>query len=294
MKRTLLFLFFVSVFLISHNTAFANDTFQIHLFYNQEQDLLTLDKSFSPPVFLNKKIDTNIFEFTQKYLGISGPYELFFLDNGNIVSEDTIIDQIQFTPIIGSFTLDVPDYNITKTIIIRKTGSSINVLKYDVSQYVSCNNNKVCEFEKGETGTGCIPDCSNSNVKYSAATQKLLNQGDGKIVDKDTGDTLLKYTPPVEKQPEISTEPEQTYTPTGYVPNQPEDTNTYEPGDNFNVFDQTSPDNTSYAPVQNAPEGGTESGMGIVGKIAIFFGVVLLLVMPPVLYFRFKKTPTGY
>jgi hypothetical protein len=293
MKNSSLLLFLVAALLIPTRVIFANATLQLHLLYNMEQDSLTFDKSFSPSVFLNKKIDTNIFDFTETYKDVSGSYELFFLDSTGLVSEDTIIDQIQFTPTIGSFTLNVPDYNITRTLVIRKKGSSVNVLKYDVSQYISCNLNKICEFEKGETTLGCMFDCSNSNVKYSAATQKLLNQNDGKISDPDTGETLLKYRPPVEKQPDITSEPEQTYTPTGYVPNQPEDTNTYTPGDNFNLSDQT-PDNTSYTPKDTSLPMETSTGMGMVGKAGIFFGVLLLLVMPPVLYFRFKKKPTGY
>jgi hypothetical protein len=307
MKKTI---FTVLVFALMSfgNAVFAWEaTLEIRLFYNQSTDTVSFDTSRQPTIYLNRNKLTYIIDFDEAYQN-NGPYEIIFLDKGGLE-----IDKKQFTPTLDSFTIEAPDYHITKTVAIRKTGSTSYLLKQDISQYISCNLNNLCEYEKNEDMDNCIPDCAGGYVQYSAQTIKLLDQGNGKILDPKTGDLLIKDRRPLQigrtgpipspenveleptstTKPKSDTEPEQTYTPTGYVPNQPEDTNTYQPGDNFNLSDQT-PDNTSYTPAQNTPETETDSGMGTIGKIGIFFGVLLLLVMPPVLYFRFKKVPTGY
>jgi hypothetical protein len=185
MKKTLFFFLFWVFFLFSSQVVLAEAVLHVHLFYDSTQKTLVFDKTFSPVISLDKNKNIYITEFDNQYSS-QGQYEMVFLDSNN-----TIMDQIQFNPQIGSFVIDVPDFSITKTIAIRKTGSSSYFLKQDIGQYVSCNNNSICEYEKGETDVSCIPDCGNSQPKYSTKTTQLLHQGNGVISDPVSGKIIL-------------------------------------------------------------------------------------------------------
>lgn len=185
MKKFFLFLLLL-LFFFSEGVVLAESVLRVHLFYDSTQKTIAFDKAFSPIISPDKSKTIYVTEFDEQYSS-PGPYELDFID-----SDDTVINQIQFTPATGSFTIDVPDYSITKTIAIRKTGASSYILKQDISQYISCNNNRICEYEKGETDTSCIPDCGNSQPKYSPQTAQLLKNGNGTISDPTSGEIILK------------------------------------------------------------------------------------------------------
>jgi len=166
--------------------ASANATLTIHFYYDVAKSTLSFDDNFSPVISLDKHKNIYITEFESSYT-FPGKYELVFLD-----SNDEIIDSVQFAPTAGSFTIDAPDFNITKTIAVRDTGSREFFLKKDISQYISCNNNRICEYEKGETEISCIPDCGNSQISYSAQTLSTISQNGGRIIDSVSGATVLR------------------------------------------------------------------------------------------------------
>ena len=261
MKKFFLFLLLL-LFFFSGGVVLAESVLHVHLFYDSAQKTIAFDKAFSPTISPDKSKTIYITEFDEQYSS-PGPYELDFID-----SDDTVINQIQFTPATGSFTIDVPDYSITKTIAIRKTGASSYILKQDISKYISCNNNRICEYEKGETDRSCIPDCGNSQPKYSPQTAQLLKKGNGTISDSTSGEIILKDRSAVRDTGNDFIPPQKS----SAADNTKESSQS---GATTNTGDQSPAPTTSQTPV----------------VIMLFFGITLILVIIFFVFRHKKNTP---
>ena len=161
------------------------DTFEIKLHYDQQKDVLSFDDRTDKPVVINPNNTISIVEFTEAKT--SGVFEYsFFDDTGNRM------EKRQFNPKSGYFTVELPYYSIAKTLKVKKSKEKNYLLLKDISYLMSCNNNKICEFEYKENFSTCLPDCANGNTIFSPKTKELLRQNNGVIRDPKTGEVVLR------------------------------------------------------------------------------------------------------
>jgi hypothetical protein len=162
----------------------ASGTFEIKFYYDPQKDILKFDDRTNNPVVINSNNDISVIEFEDT--ATSGVFEYsFFEDNGYEM------ERKQFNPKAGYFTIELPYYSIAKTLKVKKTKEEIYFLSKDISDLMSCNNNKICEVEYKENFSTCIPDCASSNTKFSEKTKQLLMENNWVIRDAKTGDIVL-------------------------------------------------------------------------------------------------------
>ena len=58
------------------------------------------------------------------------------------------MEKTQFNPKSGYFTIELPYYSIAKKLKVKKTKEGKYLLSKDISDLMSCNNNKICETRK--------------------------------------------------------------------------------------------------------------------------------------------------
>jgi hypothetical protein len=182
-QRTLFELLLCTTLLAPHWAHAA--VFDIYLYYNAGTGEISLDKKVPIPIVVNKDKSLSISEYYQQTT--SGAFEYVFLD-----STGNIVDSKQFTVQNGTATLEIPYFSTAVSFGIRKTESEKFLFTSDISSSSTCNNNGICEVEKGENFNTCTPDCANGHVKYSAQTQQQLEVNKGKIIDPKTEETILK------------------------------------------------------------------------------------------------------
>ena len=66
------------------------------------------------------------------------------------------------------------------------------ILSYDLSKFLTCNKNGICEYEKGENMNTCLPDCVGTTVNFSEETKKLLKQNGDVLRDPKSGEVVLR------------------------------------------------------------------------------------------------------
>lgn len=88
----------------------------------------------------------------------------------------------------SDFSKLVPYFPHTREIQLVR-GSEI-IDSVDVSEFLTCNSDNVCQYENGENLSTCLADCSGSRVTYSEQTQRTLQQQNGVIRDEQ-GTVLL-------------------------------------------------------------------------------------------------------
>lgn len=180
MKYLLSALFIFIVFLGKNVSA---DTFELHFYYNlQTNTLRFLDDQHT--VLINKNNDISIRDFSET--DSTGPFYFSFLD-----STGYEIEGKQFTPQNGAFIISTPYYSTAKRLVVHRVNTESILIDYDLSILSSCNNNSICEFEKGENINTCLPDCASGHVTYSISTQEKLDDNQGMIRDQKTGAILL-------------------------------------------------------------------------------------------------------
>jgi hypothetical protein len=210
MKRKIFILSFALLlpFIFS---AFCNtvkaDIFVVNLIYDpttkrldfDSQTKIAVDKEKDIPLleFLTKDQQTGNYSF--KLFDING-YDLF--GNG-------------FNSKQGLFQLEIPYAATAKTIKIYNTDNK-EIMSADLSQFVTCNSNGICEFEKGETAQNCISDCANSAPQFSPKTISKLNENSGVIKNPANGDVVLRNNPsPTPSQTGQTMQPETIPSSTG-------------------------------------------------------------------------------
>jgi hypothetical protein len=178
-------LFFSACFLGLPQAALA-DVFEIRFYYDSAKDDLRFDRDAPYPVSLNKNKDLPIVEFDDMLLD-PGPYEFLFLNAGG-----NQVEKRQFSPKPGAFMIEVPYYSVATAFGVRRSGSRDFFLTADIAGFSTCDNNGVCELEKGESIGTCLPDCASGKVRYSDQTQQELRKSGGIVRDQETGEVLLR------------------------------------------------------------------------------------------------------
>lgn len=189
-------LFLVSFLAFSFLFVFRAEAsvYQIHLRYDRENDRLFFDESAGVPVQVDEeKQAPNIIEFFDE--SESGAFSLaFFFDDGVEIARKN------FDPSPGDapFVLETPYFSFAQKMNIYRNGAGDDaILSFDLSRFLTCNRNAICEYEKGENFDTCLPDCVGTVVNFSDETKKLLKQNNNVLTDSKTGEILLRGTQPV-------------------------------------------------------------------------------------------------
>ena len=165
--------------------------YRVHFRYDRNVERLAFDESNGSPVQFERNLDVDILEFINSES--SGQFVIVFLFG---TGEEIARKNFDFTS--GDvFTLDVPYFSFAKSIEIYRSDSSLPMLSYDLSQFMTCNKNTICEYEKGENFDTCLPDCIGATVQFSDETKKLLKQNNDVLTDPKTGEVLLRGIAPV-------------------------------------------------------------------------------------------------
>ncbi len=185
MKKKLFFYFF-SVSLL-YAGVFGNakaDVFVLNFKYDFNKNVLSFDEQ--EKVILDKENDIPILEFmTGKRQ--AGSYVLRVFD----VKDYELFDA-ELQPKNGSFQLSIPYASTAKYLKIYTKIDNQEILSVDLSQFITCNSNGICEFEKRENINTCISDCASGNVTFSQQTKETLDKNNGILKDEKTGAILLK------------------------------------------------------------------------------------------------------
>jgi len=176
--------------------------YKLYLYYDEQKDILSLDKSVNPNVEFNSKINDEDTYSGMISRGVEGDKDwenesnkyLFYIDF--VGNKGTYKHNFGFNPKSGSFEILVPYLNWVQEISIKSVANNTNVLSVDVTQYATCNQNLICEAELKEDFM-CNPDCTNSTgtkIVYSENTEKKFDEGNGFIKDESGIVTLTRFS----------------------------------------------------------------------------------------------------
>lgn len=166
--------------------ALANaKSYQISLFYDKAKNEIRLDKFVSNPVQLVDTEDSISFD-ERANLPVDNNFQVS-LEAYQYAFPQTLVYPYRE----GSFTINVDYFPHVKELKIKNNKS--NTLSIDVSGTSTCNQNNICEYEKGENTNTCISDCIGDNVQFSEETTKTLQAQNGVIRD-EAGTVLLSNT----------------------------------------------------------------------------------------------------
>jgi hypothetical protein len=183
MKFTLTFILILIGFIPIYSEA---KSYQISLFYDKNADEVRLDRFVSEPVQLVDTEDTITFS-DRADLPVDNNFQV------NLVAYQYDFPQtLVYSYAEGAFVINVEYFPHVKAINIKSQNGK--VLNIDVSGTSTCNQNNICEYEKGEDANTCISDCLGDNVNFSEETIKTLQQQNGVIRD-EAGTLLLSNTP---------------------------------------------------------------------------------------------------
>jgi len=177
--------------------ALANaKSYQISLFYDKSSNEIRLDRFIAEPVQLVDTEDSISFD-ERANLPIDNNFQVS-LEAYQYAFPQTLV--YPYTE--GAFLINVDYFPHVKSINIKSQNGK--VLNIDVSGTSTCNQNFVCEYEKGEDTNTCIADCIGDNVNFSEETMRTLQAQNGVIRD-EAGAILLSTNTPT---PEPSVESE--------------------------------------------------------------------------------------
>lgn len=157
-------------------------SYQISLFYDKNSNEIRLDKFAENSVYLQDNNDSLTFD-ERANLEVGNNFQVI-LEAYQYTFPQTLI----YPYIEGKFVINVPYYPHVKEIKIKNNSS--NTLTIDVSNTSICNQNNICEYEKGEDNNTCISDCLGSDIIFSEETQKTLQKENG-IIRDEAGVVLL-------------------------------------------------------------------------------------------------------
>lgn len=184
MKLAVIFiLMFLITFAASCEKAWAK-SFSIHLYYDAKTERLSFDPEKEEKVSLRDKfVSYSDFISEEK----TGEYVLRLYE-----SDGYGFDLTEFDKKYGSFNVNIPYFSTAKELKIFDKASGAELLQFDLSSFMTCNLNDVCEFEKGEHYYSCLGDCIREKVVFSDQTLNVLEENGGAVVDKKTNELLLR------------------------------------------------------------------------------------------------------
>jgi len=186
-------IFLVSFFFAALPFSAEASVFHIRFQYDRQTDRLSFDETKGLPIEVDQESDMNPMEFSE--VDSAGSFALaFFFDDGTEIIRKNF-DPSKFSD--KSFSLDAPYLSSAKSASVYRIGSSVPILSLDLSLFMTCDGNGVCEYESGENFDTCIPDCVGTVVAFSEETKKLLKQNNNVLTDSKTGEILLRGTQPV-------------------------------------------------------------------------------------------------
>lgn len=166
--------------------ALANaKSYQISLFYDKAKNEIRLDRFVSNPVQLVDTEDSLSFD-ERANLPVDNNFQVS-LEAYQYAFPQTLVYPYKE----GAFVINVDYFPHVKELKIKNNNS--NTLSIDVSGTSTCNQNNICEYEKGENTNTCISDCIGDNVQFSEETTKTLQAQNGVIRD-EAGTVLLSTT----------------------------------------------------------------------------------------------------
>lgn len=174
----------VSLVFFGHVFRANASAYLIYLYYSPQNNTLVFDKNKSANVVLDKSIQSDYLDFAQNTS--SGTYLLKLYD-----IDDKEIINTEFNKTNGAFVLQIPYFSLANKLKIIEKSSEKDLLQADLSKYLTCNGNGVCELEKGETALNCMGDCANSKPNFSEQTSNELKNNNGVIKDSSSGEILL-------------------------------------------------------------------------------------------------------
>lgn len=168
--------------------ALANaQSYQIFLFYDKNSNEIRLDRFVSEPV---KLVDT------EDSIPFSVREDLPIDNNFQVILEAyqyTFPQTLVYPYKEGAFVINVDYFPHVKEIKIKSNAS--NTLSIDVSGTSTCNQNFVCEYEKGEDTNTCIADCIGDSIQFSEETIRTLQAQNG-VIRNEEGVVLLSTNTP--------------------------------------------------------------------------------------------------
>lgn len=187
---------FIFLFTVKLPIASA-EVFQINLYYDASAKILRFDKIKDAPVSYDKNKFLSPMEFINQET--IGQYFLTLYDSSGNSLFTTGFDNRN-----GSFEISIPYFSLANSLKVFERSANKELLSSNLSQFVTCNGNGICEFEKGETLDTCLGDCGTIAPKYSEQTKSLLEKSGGELKDPETGVLFLKIYPetkPAAEQP---------------------------------------------------------------------------------------------
>lgn len=184
MKKRFFFLVLMLIFLAPGARAEDILTF----YFERSGGVLMLDPQVPKTIVLESDPNFSIIDFSKNL--VSGEYRIDLTD----VSGAQALSY-QFSGQDGSFSYTMPHFGIVNGYRIYSTQNSQLLLKGSLEEFVRCNADTICEFEKGENLNTCLSDCVSGN--FSEETKKLLKQNNNVLTDSKTGEILLRGTQPV-------------------------------------------------------------------------------------------------
>jgi hypothetical protein len=176
------FIYLILILTIFMPTLANAKSYQISLFYDKNVDEIRLDRFVPEPV---KLVDTeDIISFDERAdLPLDNNFQV------NLEAYQYTFPQTLVYPYTeGAFVINVDYFPHVKAINIKsKNGKALNI---DVSRTSTCNQNFVCEYEKGEDANTCIHDCLGDNVNFSEETIRTLQAQNG-VIRNEEGVVLL-------------------------------------------------------------------------------------------------------
>lgn len=167
-------------------------TFVVHLYYDSVQKTLKFDNAYPEKVSVDNQGFVSVFNFSDE--SNLGEYAAKLYDQNGTILIGGIFDVKT-----GAFPVEIPYISIASNLKIFNKMSDEELLSANLEQFITCNRNGICEFEKGENVETCMVDCASGNVKFSQPTLQTLKDNNNEIKDPKTGAVLLRG--PVAQQP---------------------------------------------------------------------------------------------
>ena len=181
MKSVAFFLVLLSASFIFAPSVHAEDVLIFH--FDSQGGSLRLDPQVSPAIVLESDPQFSVVAFSQE--NVQGEYRIEFSD---VTGASAV--KYEFSGKAERFSYEFPHFGIVTGYRIYSVGSGKLLLEGSLANFVQCNANNVCEFEKGETLLTCLSDCSSGN--FSDETKKLLKQNGDVLRDPKSGEVVLR------------------------------------------------------------------------------------------------------
>lgn len=198
MKKFLFLATLVFTALSFPGMAYAESVWVFHL--DLSQGRLAVDPSVSQSVTEEDDPNFSIVEFSRQQP--VGNYDLVLYDVSGARAVET-----RFEAKDGKFTVKIPYFSIVDKFEIYSRTDNALALSGSLNQFVKCNDNGICELEKGENLNTCLPDCASGHVKYSQETQQKLDENHGVIIDPATGEAILRDLRSVQVENNVDNSP---------------------------------------------------------------------------------------